>query len=109
MSDNETSASKHAKQAAEDLRAEFAALRDDVNAILKTLKTASTEVAGDAKSAAGHAAQGIKRVAADKFEDVRDRAETLEEDLVRNVKESPIQSLAIAFGVGFALSLLMRR
>jgi len=40
---------------------------------------------------------------------VRDRAETLEEDLVRNVKESPIQSLAIAFGVGFALSLLMRR
>lgn len=108
MPDNDTGSHIPGKDPG-DLAAEFAALRDDVNAILKTLREASSEVAGDAKSAAGHAAKGIKRAATDRYEDVKERAESLEEDLVASVKDSPLQAVAIAFGAGFLLSLMMRR
>lgn len=103
-----TSKSK-ADTTANELAAEFAALRDDVNAILRTLKSASSDVAGDAKSAAGHAAESLRHAARDTYDGVRDRAESFEEEIVRTVKDSPIQSLALAFGVGVLISMIMRR
>ncbi len=102
-------ASRVAKDTGEELSAELAALREDVNAILKTLSGASKDVAGIAKDSATHAADDVMRMARDKLGDAKEKVDNIEDNIVRNVNANPLQSLALAFGAGFALSLFMRR
>lgn len=91
-------ASRVAKDTTEELSAELAALRADVNAILKTLSSASKDAAGIAKDKAR-----------EKVGDLKDQAVSVEEDLIDRVQSHPVQTLGMAFGAGFILSLLMRR
>lgn len=91
-------ASRVAKDTTEELAHELAALRADVNAILKTLGSASKDAAGIAKDKAR-----------EKLGDVKDKAVSLEDDLIDRVQTNPVQTLGMAFGAGFILSLLMRR
>jgi len=92
-----------------DIEVQLQQLREDIASLAKTVAAVgnvkATEVKGKAKQAANDAADASYHM----VEAAREQALSWERDLERQIRTNPIQSVAIAAGVGFVFALLSRR
>jgi ElaB/YqjD/DUF883 family membrane-anchored ribosome-binding protein len=92
-----------------DIELQLQQLRADIAGLAKTVAAVgnakATEVKGKARSAANEAADASYQI----VEAARDQALTWERDLEDQIRAKPLQSVAIAAGVGFVFALLSRR
>lgn len=92
-----------------DIEVQLQQLREDISSLAKTVAAVgnvkATEVKGKAKRAAADATDASYQI----VEAAKDQAISLERDLERQIRANPIQSVAIAAGVGFVFALLSRR
>jgi ElaB/YqjD/DUF883 family membrane-anchored ribosome-binding protein len=93
----------------DEIAAELTALRADVAALAKSIgaygKARATEFRGSAEAASEDVLQSSRKA----LKDVRKQIDVLEGDLEARVREHPLQTLMIALGLGFVISLLIRR
>jgi ElaB/YqjD/DUF883 family membrane-anchored ribosome-binding protein len=92
-----------------DIEVQLQQLREDISSLAKTVAAVgnvkATEVKGKARRAAADATDASYQM----VEAAKDQAISLERDLERQIRAKPIQSVAIAAGVGFVFALLSRR
>lgn len=114
MSDTSSTGSKRAKAAADkatqELEARLESLRADMDEIMKVLGDKAGKQAAEVKEAfTGNPAEQILDELRDVLDQVKRRAGDAEKKVVETAREHPMQSLLVAFGVGFLASLLLRR
>ncbi|MBP1851442.1 DUF883 family protein [Rhizobium halophytocola] len=86
----------------EDLEAQLSQLRSDISSLADLVATFGAE-----------RAESYRRKATEFAGDAKEAAKTqiseMEEDLSNRIRRNPLQSVAIAAGVGFVAALLSRR
>jgi len=84
-------------------------LRDDISKLAKQFATMGEHSVNTARRAATEGVDQLRARGEAAIEDMRVTARDLEADLVANVRDKPLTSLAIAAGVGFLFALISRR
>jgi ElaB/YqjD/DUF883 family membrane-anchored ribosome-binding protein len=97
------------KVTTEDLEADIARLRDDIAKLAKQFAAMGESSVNAARRAANDGVDQLRVRGEAAIEDMRDKARDLEADLVANVREKPLTSLALAAGAGFLFALISRR
>lgn len=101
------------KQGSEDLEARLVALRAEIDEIMAALaEKAQAEAEEAAQSAADNAediGEEVLKEARRALNQIHKQASSLEKTLGVQTRANPLQTLAIAFGAGFIVSLLMTR
>jgi ElaB/YqjD/DUF883 family membrane-anchored ribosome-binding protein len=98
-----------AKDAAQDLAADIARLRDDMAKLANEIAALGQQSVSTARRAAAEGAEQLRAQGEAAMEGFRANAKDMEQQLTDTVREKPITSLAIAAGVGFLFALLTRR
>lgn len=102
-------ASSPSAASSEEIAAELAALRNDVAALAKSIggygKVRAAELRGSAEAATDDLLESSRKA----LKDLRKQIDELEGELETRVREHPLQTLLIAVGLGFLLSLVIRR
>ncbi len=114
MSDTSQAASRRTKAdagtATQELEARLEALRSEMDEIRRALAGKAGNQAAEFKEAStGNPAEEILDELRQVLGDVKRRAGEAERKVVETAREHPMQSLLVAFGVGFLASLLLRR
>ena len=112
MSDASNS-SKRAKAAADkatrELEERLEALRAEMDEIMSSLgKKAETKAEAIADIFSGEAAEEVLAELRAIASDIKEKAVAAEKKVVETARENPLQTLLVAFGVGFLVSLLLR-
>jgi ElaB/YqjD/DUF883 family membrane-anchored ribosome-binding protein len=94
---------------AKDIEVQLQQLREDISSLAKTVAAVGNDKASEVKGKARRAANDAADASYQMVEAAKDQAISLEQDLERQIRANPIQSVAIAAGVGFVLALLSRR
>ena len=92
-----------------DIETQLQQLREDIANLAKTVAAVGTEKASEVKGKARRAANDAADASLQMVEAAREQALSYERDLERQIRTNPIQSVAIAAGVGFLFALLTRR
>ncbi len=92
-----------------DVERQLQQLREDIAALAKAVAAAGTTKAEDLKSKARRASNEAMDASAQMLDAARAQAVSIERDLERQIRTKPLQSVAIAAGVGFLFALLSRR
>ena len=92
-----------------DIELQLEQLREDIAALAKTVAAVGNEKASEVKSKAKRAAADATDASYQIAEAAKNQALTWERDLEGQIRANPIQSVAIAAGVGFLFALLSRR
>lgn len=92
-----------------ELEAEVRRLREDIAKLTEQLSKTGSHSYGTARRAASEGVDAIKAQGEAAIDSLRSNARDLEEQLVTNVREKPITSLAIAAGVGYLFALISSR
>lgn len=92
-----------------DIEVQLEQLREDIAALAKTVAAVGNEKASEVKSKAKRAAADATDASYQIAEAAKNQALTWERDLEGQIRANPIQSVAIAAGVGFLFALLSRR
>ncbi|TWF52106.1 DUF883 family protein [Neorhizobium alkalisoli] len=92
-----------------DIEAQLQQLREDISALAKTVAAVGNEKAAEVRGKARKAANEAADVSIGVVEAAREQAVSLERDLENQIRSNPIQSVAIAAGVGFLFALMTRR
>ena len=90
------------------LKSQIADLRTDLSELGATMKTLASARAAEAKSDARDAAAALGAKGRETLSSAADAARGLEADCAQHVRDKPLQSLAIAAGLGLALGYLTR-
>ncbi len=114
MSDTSSNTSKRAKAAADkatrELEARLDALREEMDEIMGTLgKKADRKIDALADVFSGDTADQIMQELREVLVEIKEKAGAAEKKVVETARENPLQTLLIAFGVGFLASLFLRR
>lgn len=108
-----TAAGKTASQGTEgdisNLEADIRQLKADIEKLTRHMAATGQHGYGTAKRAAAEGVEQLRAQGEAAFDSLRSNARDLEDQLVANVREKPVTSLAIAAGVGFLFALLSRR
>ncbi len=97
------------KAGGDDLQGQLDALRAEIAALAATLQTDGKRMADALKDKAeGLSDEAVARARA-ALKDIKAETDRLEDRLEAQVREKPIQSLLMAFGLGLIVSILMRR
>jgi ElaB/YqjD/DUF883 family membrane-anchored ribosome-binding protein len=91
------------------LQADIRQLKADIDKLTKQLAATGQHGLGTAKRAAAEGVEQLRAQGEAAFDSLRGNARDLEDQLVANVREKPMTSLAIAAGVGFLFAVLSRR
>ena len=91
------------------LEADIRQLRADIEILTRHLGQTGQHGYGTAKQAASAGVEQLKAHGEAAIDSLRGSARDLEDQIVANVREKPITSLAIAAGVGFLFAILSRR
>lgn len=97
------------EKAAADLEADIRHLRAEVEKLTKQLAEAGEQGLGTARRVAAEGVEHLRAHGEAAMDSLRSNARDLEEQVLANVREKPVTSLAIAAGVGFLFALLSRR
>lgn len=113
MSDASSNASKRAKAAADkatqELEARLEALREEMDEIRASLgKKAEKKIDALADIFSGDAAEEVLDELRTIVTEIKEKAGAAEKKVVETARENPLQTLLVAFGVGFLASLLLR-
>lgn len=92
-----------------DIELQLEQLREDIAALAKTVAAVGNEKASEMKSKAKRAAADASDASYQIAEAAKNQALTWERDLEGQIRANPLQSVAIAAGVGFLFALLSRR
>lgn len=92
-----------------DLEADIKQLRADIDKLAKLLAKTGEHGAGTARRAATEGVEQLRAQGEAAMDSLRSNARDLEEQVIANVREKPVTSLAIAAGVGFLFALISRR
>ncbi len=92
-----------------DLEADVRQLKADIEKLTKQLAATGQHGYGTAKRAAAEGVEQLRAQGEAAFDSLRGNARDLEEQVLANVREKPMTSLAIAAGVGFLFAVLSRR
>ncbi|MDX8537882.1 hypothetical protein RFM23_09635 [Mesorhizobium abyssinicae] len=92
-----------------DLEADIRQLKADIEKLTKQLAKTGEHGYGTARRAATEGVEQLRAQGEAAFEGLRGNARDIEAQIVANVREKPVTSLAIAAGVGFLFALLARR
>lgn len=110
MSDSADNASKRGKSStAKDLEAKLESLRADMDEIMKALGQKAEDEVSDVKGKIGETAEDVIGDLRDVLKQIRKQAGSAEQVIESNTREHPLQSLLLAFGLGFLISIVMRR
>jgi ElaB/YqjD/DUF883 family membrane-anchored ribosome-binding protein len=92
-----------------DIELQLEQLREDIAALAKTVAAVGNEKASEVKGKARRAAAEATDASYQIAEAAKNQAISWERDLEDQIRANPIQSVAIAAGVGFLFALLSRR
>ncbi|KQZ80862.1 hypothetical protein ASD64_11245 [Mesorhizobium sp. Root157] len=92
-----------------DLEADIKQLRADIEKLAKQMAKTGEHGYGTARRAASEGVEQLRTQGEAAMDSLRSNARDLEEQVLANVREKPVTSLAIAAGVGFLFALLSRR
>lgn len=92
-----------------DLEADIAQLKADFEKLAAQFARTGEHGYSTAKRAAAQGAEQLMGQGEAALDQLRANARDMEAQLMANVREKPVTSLAIAAGVGFLLALLSRR
>jgi ElaB/YqjD/DUF883 family membrane-anchored ribosome-binding protein len=99
-----------------DFRKDVDAIRDDINLLKSDLAAAMRDLVNAGRDGSTEARQRLEQVVQDKLdalnaatEDLTQRGRGMMEDVQRRAQESPLQTLAIAFGAGFLAGAIFTR
>ncbi|WP_421915980.1 DUF883 family protein [Mesorhizobium sp.] len=92
-----------------DLEADIKQLKADIEKLTKQLAKTGEHGYGTARRAATEGVEQLRVQGEAAFDSLRNNARDIEAQLLANVREKPVTSLAIAAGVGFLFALLARR
>lgn len=92
-----------------DIELQLQQLREDISALAKAVTAAGTNKADDLKSKARRASNDAMDASAHMIDAARAQAASVEKDLERQIRTKPLQSIAIAAGIGFLFAFLSRR
>ncbi len=106
-----TASSKTANDArsTSDLEADIRQLRTEIEKLAKQMARTGEHGYGTARRAASEGVEQLRAQGEAAFDTIKANARDLEEQVIANVREKPVTSLAIAAGVGFLFALLSRR
>lgn len=104
---NEVDASTSAS--ADDIQVELANLRRDVAALTQTLASFGNGKLKEAGDRASQLGADVADASAQYVENARSRIVSVEEDLEAHIRSKPLQSIAVAAGIGFLAAVLTRR
>ncbi|QKC81455.1 DUF883 family protein [Mesorhizobium sp. NZP2077] len=96
-------------QANSDLEADIRQLKADIDKLTKQLAKTGEHGYGTARRAATEGVEQLRAQGEAAYDSLRGSAKDIEAQLLANVREKPVTSLAIAAGVGFLFALLARR
>jgi len=106
---SEFTRSRNGATSPSDIEAQLQQLREDIANLAKTVAAVGNEKATEVKGKARRAASDAADASMHMVEAAREQALSYEKDLERQIRTNPIQSVAIAAGVGFLFALLTRR
>lgn len=92
-----------------DVERQLQQLREDIAALAKAVAAAGSTKADDLKAKAKRASNDAMDASAQMMDAARAQALSMEKDLERQIRTKPLQSVAIAAGIGFLFALLSRR
>lgn len=92
-----------------DIELQLQQLREDIAALARAVAAAGNTKADDLKSKARRASHEAMDASAQMMDAARAQAMSMEQDLERQIRTKPLQSVAIAAGLGFLFALLSRR
>lgn len=92
-----------------ELEDDIRQLKADIEKLTKQLAATGQQGYGTAKRAAADGVEQLRAQGEAAFDSLRGNARDLEEQVLANVREKPVTSLAIAAGVGFLFAILSRR
>ena len=93
----------------EQLKTDIAKLRTDLSALGEGVRKMSTEAVGATQARVKTAAQDALDEFQNKLNEAKSQGQKAMNDLEREIKENPLISLLVAFGLGFVISKLMDR
>jgi ElaB/YqjD/DUF883 family membrane-anchored ribosome-binding protein len=114
MSDTSSNASKRARAAADkatqELEARLEALREEMEEIKASLgQKAEKKFDALADVFSGGAVDDVLDELRAIVSQIREKAGAAEKKVVETARDNPVQTLLVAFGLGFLASLMMRR
>lgn len=110
MSGSAENPPKRAKSAtAKDLEAKLDSLRADMDEIMKALAGKAEDEVTDVKASISGAKDDLLDDLQEALKEIRKKAGSAEKVIEDNTREHPLQSLLLAFGLGFLISILLRR
>ena len=97
------------RQDVDAIKGDLAALKTDLVAAMRDLVEAGKTGAGEVRDKLEEAVQERLRRVGDAAHSVADRGRKAADNVNRYVEEKPLQSLAMAFGVGLLLGVVLRK
>ncbi|MET3662735.1 ElaB/YqjD/DUF883 family membrane-anchored ribosome-binding protein [Aquamicrobium ahrensii] len=92
-----------------DLEAEIEQLKADIERLTKQLSETGEQGYNTARKAAAQGVEQLRVQGEAAMDSIKSNARDLEEQVLVNVREKPVTSLAIAAGLGFLIGLMSRR
>lgn len=92
-----------------DIEKQLQQLREDIAALARSVATAGSHKADDLKGKARRVSNEAIDASAQAVDAARAQFMSMEKDLERQIRTKPLQSVAIAAGIGFLFALLSRR
>lgn len=93
----------------EQLKKDIAQLRADLSTIGEGVRKMSTDAVGATQAKVKSIAQDALDEFHNKLNEAKSQGKKAMHDLEREIKDNPLISLAVAFGIGFVLSKLLDR
>lgn len=104
-----TAKTENGSKSAPDLEADVRQLKAELDALAKQFAATSQHGVNTAKRAATEGMDQLRGQGEATLDSLRANARDIEAQILDNVREKPVTSLAIAAGVGFLFALLARR
>ncbi|RWX79221.1 DUF883 domain-containing protein [Neorhizobium lilium] len=95
--------------ASKDVEAQLAQLREDIAGLARSVAALGNEKASEVRGKARRAATDTVDASLQMVEDAKQQALSWERDVEEQIRTKPLQSVAIAAGVGFLFALITRR
>lgn len=93
----------------EQLKKDISQLRADLSTIGEGVRRMSTEAVGATQAKVKSAAQEALDEFQSKLNEAKSQGQKAMQDLEQEIKNNPLTSLAVAFGIGFVLSKFLDR
>jgi ElaB/YqjD/DUF883 family membrane-anchored ribosome-binding protein len=98
-----------AASSTKDVEIQIQQLREDIAALARSVAAVGSEKAEDYRHRVRRATNDATDASMQMVEAAREHALSMEKDLERKIRTNPLQSVAMAAGVGFLIAMLARR